>query len=162
MEHMDEYQRNLLSVKLLEDGSAVESHTLWNFWRRTRVGYDNRKVEDLHPWRSHYPIQRTGVHAPKQPSRVGSRGLVRRRSQNCPEVDQPMALPNDHSTEDEVAGEVLEPRIRRYPDWIGLDGDFDPRHLRWASDYRDWQDIKVDLLGRLRRPLDVVQGWLRL
>jgi hypothetical protein len=72
-----------------------------------------------------------------------------------------MALLNEHPTENAIAGTVVDAPPRRYPSWLGSDGDFDPKHLHWVSNYRDWQDIKVDVLNLPKRLLDLFKRRFR-
>jgi len=148
-------------VKKLEDGTIVESHALWNFGRKHSHGDVGPMSSNLHPWRSHYPVDRTGVHAPRPAAQAGLLGLIPRSAKQRSEVEQPMALPIVHSTGDEVAGEAVAPRVRRYPYWIGPDGNFDPRHIAWACPDCARQTVLGDLLDFLRRPLDLLKRWLR-
>jgi len=158
---MGKYLRHLQVEKVRVDGITVESHALWNFGRRPRLGYANQEVEDLHAWRAHYPVNREGVHAPQSPSRVGFWGLIQLRAKHRPEYDHRMAVPNEHSTEEEFAGTLADARCRRYPIWISADGNFDHRHLGWSCSDRDWQDIKDHVRNLARKPLDIIKRWYR-
>lgn len=158
---MSELHRHLHDAKVREDDITVESHALWNFGRRPRSEYANRAVEDLHPWRAHYPIQRVGVHAPKHTLRVSFGGLIWHRSQDRTNGDQRMALPNEHSTTDAFLGTEVVAIPRRYPSWISSNGDFDPRHLRWVASDRDWHDIKEDVMNLLLKPINLLKRWLQ-
>lgn len=158
---MGKFLRHLHLEKVRGDRITNESHALWNFGSRPRLGYAGQGVEDVHPWRSHYPVNREGVHAPKSPSHIGFWGLIQRRTQNLPESVHRMAVPNEHSTEEKFAGTVAEAPFRRYPSWVSPDGDFDPRHLGWVRSDRDWQDIKNAVLNLARKPLDIIKRWVR-
>lgn len=57
--------------------------------------------------------------------------------------------------EERVNLPVNERARRLGPGW-----DLQPRDLAWISNYRDWGDVRADLLNLAKKPLNLFKRWL--
>lgn len=136
----------------------------------------SEQVEQLlltHPWRSHYALesQRRSAFPLTLSERLcawvrkasgcdrddsSTRSLLRPHAVYVSEARDPVSAVGPANATNGVFVPVTRRSARLGPDW-----DLNPGDLAWVSNFREWSDVRADLVGLVRKPLNPITVWLK-
>lgn len=136
----------------------------------------SKQVEQLlqtHPWRSHYALEsqrrsafpltlseslrawaRKASGCDSEESSTGS--LLRPHAVYLSESCDPVSAVGPADATNGLFVSVTRRSARLGPDW-----DLNPGDLAWVSNFREWRDVRADLVSLVCKPLNPIMVWLK-